>query len=154
MKPYVFRKFPSWLGAKFRMNLQMLFLIGLGSLIAQNLETQLMRWLRAAELTCDRAALLVAQDPKVVVSVLMKLAGGSPSLAKDLNVEAFLEQARSYDEVSSSSPLSWYLRNAQTQQLSHPLPVLRAREIDQWSKGREYRALLEKGKRKWWANFQ
>jgi hypothetical protein len=28
-------------------------------------EDALMRWLRAAELTCDRAALLVAQDPKV-----------------------------------------------------------------------------------------
>lgn len=28
-------------------------------------EEALMRWLRAAELTCDRAALLVAQDSKV-----------------------------------------------------------------------------------------
>ncbi|KAM5582001.1 hypothetical protein ABKV19_010957 [Rosa sericea] len=38
---------------------------GLGGMIAQSLEEQLFRWLRAAELTCDRAALLVAQDPKV-----------------------------------------------------------------------------------------
>ena len=38
---------------------------GLGALIAQSLEEQLFRWLRAAELTCDRAALLVAQDHKV-----------------------------------------------------------------------------------------
>lgn len=37
---------------------------GLGGIIAQRLEEQLLRWLRAAELTCDRAALLVAQDPK------------------------------------------------------------------------------------------
>lgn len=41
---------------------------GLGGLIAQSLEEQLCRWLRAAELTCDRAALLVAQDPKVLLS--------------------------------------------------------------------------------------
>lgn len=40
-------------------------LTGLGGLIASSLEDQLLRWLRAAELTCDRAALLVAQDPKV-----------------------------------------------------------------------------------------
>jgi Zn-dependent protease with chaperone function len=52
----------------------------------------LLRWLRAAELTCDRAALLVAQDPRVVVSALMKLAGGSPSFAAELNVDAFLQQ--------------------------------------------------------------
>uniref|UniRef100_A0A7N0USC7 Peptidase M48 domain-containing protein n=1 Tax=Kalanchoe fedtschenkoi TaxID=63787 RepID=A0A7N0USC7_KALFE len=37
---------------------------GIGGFIAQNLEEQLFRWLRAAELTCDRAALLVAQNPK------------------------------------------------------------------------------------------
>jgi hypothetical protein len=30
----------------------------------------------------------------VVMSVLMKLAGGTPSLAHELNVEAFLEQVR------------------------------------------------------------
>ncbi|XP_059282024.1 plastoglobule-localized metallopeptidase 48, chloroplastic isoform X1 [Lycium ferocissimum] len=116
---------------------------GVGGLIAQRLEEQLFRWLRAAELTCDRAALLVAQDPKVVVSVLMKLAGGCPSLSDQLNVDAFLEQARSYDKASSS-PVGWYIRNAQTRQLSHPLPVLRAREIDVWSRSQEYRSLLKR----------
>ncbi|KAJ9564050.1 hypothetical protein OSB04_000016 [Centaurea solstitialis] len=89
---------------------------GVGGMIAQSLEEQLFRWLRAAELTCDRAALLVVQDPKVVVSVLMKLAGGCPSLADQLNVDAFLEQARSYDKASAS-PVGWYIRNAQTRQL-------------------------------------
>ncbi|KAL9162882.1 hypothetical protein ABFS82_06G006600 [Erythranthe guttata] len=121
---------------------------GLGGLIAQQLEEQLFRWLRAAELTCDRAALLVARDPKVVISVLMKLAGGCPSMADQLNVDAFLDQARSY-EKASSSPVGWYIRNAQTRQLSHPLPVLRAREIDEWSKSPEYQSLLKRLK---WVN--
>ncbi|XP_047334652.1 protease HtpX homolog [Impatiens glandulifera] len=116
---------------------------GVGGLIAQNLEEQLFRWIRAAELTCDRAALLVAQDPNVVISILMKLAGGCPSMADQLNVEAFLEQARSYDKASSS-PIGWYIRNAQTRQLSHPLPVLRAREIDEWSRSGEFRNLMNR----------
>lgn len=116
---------------------------GIGGMIAQNLEEQLFRWLRAAELTCDRAALLVVQDPKVVISVLMKLAGGCPSLADQLNVDAFLEQARSYDRASSS-PVGWYIRNAQTRQLSHPLPVLRAREIDEWSRSPDYKSLMKR----------
>lgn len=47
------------------MNFEIFLPTGVGSLIAQRLEEQLLRWLRAAELTCDRAALLVAQDPKV-----------------------------------------------------------------------------------------
>ena len=32
--------------------------------MARAVEDSLLRWLRAAELTCDRAALLVAQDPR------------------------------------------------------------------------------------------
>lgn len=105
------------------------------------MEDTLLRWLRSAELTCDRAALLVAQNPKTVVSALMKLAGGSPSIANDLSVDAFLKQARSYDEATSS-PLGWYLRNAQTRGLSHPLPVLRAKEVDKWSQSAQFKALL------------
>ncbi len=61
-------------------------------LLSGALEEGLLRWLRAAELTCDRAALLVAQDHRVVISALMKLAGGSPKLNAELNVEAFLRQ--------------------------------------------------------------
>lgn len=105
------------------------------------MEDTLLRWLRSAELTCDRAALLVAQDPKTVVSALMKLAGGSPSIASELSVDAFLKQARSYDEATSS-PLGWYLRNAQTRGLSHPLPVLRAKEVDKWAQSAQFKALL------------
>ena len=66
------------------------------SLVAGTVEDALLRWLRAAELTCDRAALLVAQDPTVVIGALMKLAGGSPMFAHELSVDAFLQQVRSY----------------------------------------------------------
>lgn len=64
-------------------------------------------------------------------------------MADQLNVDAFLDQARSYDKASSS-PVGWYIRNAQTRQLSHPLPVLRAREIDEWSRSKEYQSLLNR----------
>jgi len=58
--------------------------VGMLPVISDMVEEALMRWLRAAELTCDRAALLVAQDKKVVIGSLMKLAGGSPSFAGEL----------------------------------------------------------------------
>lgn len=90
-----------------------------------------------------RSALLVVQDPKVVVSTLMKLAGGAPRFAHELNVDAFLDQARSYDEATAS-PLGTLLRSTQTRYLSHPLPVLRAREIDRWALGSKYKALLSR----------
>jgi Zn-dependent protease with chaperone function len=114
-----------------------------GSLLTQSLQAQLMEWVRCAEFTCDRAALLVAQNPRVVASVLMKLSGGSPTLAPQLNLDAFLAQARSYDDMSTSD-LGKMLRQLQTAQLSHPVPVLRAREIDRWASTQEYQSLLER----------
>jgi hypothetical protein len=40
----------------------------------------------------------------------------------------------------------WPVRVVQVGQLSHPLPVLRAREIDKWGAGKQYEALLGRGK--------
>lgn len=113
----------------------------LGGWIAQGLQAQMLQWVRCAEFTCDRAALLVAQDPKVIVSVLMKLAGGSATLAPQLNVEAFLAQARAYDAVKDH--LGEMLKQARTADLTHPLPVLRAREIDRWASSKTYQSLFQ-----------
>lgn len=132
-----------WLTAA---NVLALGTVSLLPVISGAVEEALMRWARAAELSCDRAALLVAQDASIVISALMKLAGGSRDIANELSVEAFLRQARSYDEATAS-PIGWYLRNAQTRALSHPLPVLRAREIDRWSTSNQYNELLERGLR-------
>ncbi len=113
-----------------------------GAALAQAIQTQLLEWVRCAEFTCDRAALLVVQDPKVVASLLMKLTGGSPALASKLNLEAFLEQARAYEDLSNTE-LGAMLKQAQTAQLSHPVPVLRAKEIDRWASSPDYQSLLQ-----------
>lgn len=112
-----------------------------GTVIAQSLQTQMLEWLRCAEFTCDRSALLVAQDPKIVMSVLMKLAGGSPKLAPQLNLDAFIEQARAYDTISDTE-LGRMLKSLQISQLTHPVPVIRAREIDLWARSSTYERLL------------
>lgn len=117
----------------------------IGAMVAQAIQNQLLEWVRCAEFTCDRAALLVSQDPKVIMSVLMKLAGGSPSLAPQLNLNAFIAQARAYDEISNNE-LGEMLKAARTAQLTHPVPVLRAREIDHWASSKEYQQLLQNHK--------
>ncbi|NEO29522.1 MAG: M48 family metallopeptidase [Symploca sp. SIO3C6] len=112
-----------------------------GGVIAQSLQEAMLQWLRCAEFSCDRAALLATQNPRVVMSVLMKLAGGSTTLAPQLNLDAFIEQARAYDAISNTE-LGEILKQAQTAQLSHPVPVLRAREIDLWASSQDYHSLL------------
>jgi Zn-dependent protease with chaperone function len=116
-----------------------------GSFLAQALQAQLLEWIRCAEFTCDRAALLATQDPKVVMSVLMKLAGGSPTLAPQLNLDAFIAQARAYDDISKTE-LGEMVKATRTSQLTHPVPVLRAREIDRWASSKEYQKLLQNQK--------
>lgn len=113
-----------------------------GTLLVQGLQSQILEWVRCAELTCDRAALLATQDPRVVMSVLMKLSGGSPRLSSQLNLDAFLEQARAYDQMSQTE-IGELLKQAQTAQLTHPLPVLRAREVDRWASSPNYQKLLQ-----------
>ncbi len=113
-----------------------------GTLIAQSLQERILEWQRCAEFSCDRAALLATQNPKVVMSVLMKLAGGSPTLAPQLNLDAFIDQARAYDAISQTE-LGEMLKAVQTAQLTHPVPVLRAREVDHWSSSQEYQNLLQ-----------
>ncbi|MDJ0510014.1 MAG: M48 family metallopeptidase [Crocosphaera sp.] len=116
-----------------------------GTALAQSLQAQMLQWVRCAEFSCDRAALLVAQDPKVVMSILMKLAGGSPTIAPQLNLEAFIQQARDYEAISNTL-LGEMLKQVQTEQLTHPVPVLRAKEIDRWASSQDYHHLLETGK--------
>lgn len=113
-----------------------------GGFLAQSIQAQLLEWVRCAEFTCDRAALLATQDPKVVMSVLMKLAGGSPKIAPKLNLDAFIAQARAYDDISKTE-VGEMVKVARTAQLTHPVPVLRAREIDRWSSSKEYQKLLQ-----------
>jgi len=116
-------------------------LLPFGEWLTQIFQAQMMEWVRCAEFTCDRAALLVAQDSRVVASLLMKLTGGSPSLVNQLNLDAFLEQARSYNAVTRTE-LGRVLKDAQVSPLTHPLPVLRAREIDQWASSIDYERII------------
>jgi Zn-dependent protease with chaperone function len=113
-----------------------------GAVVAQAIQTQLLEWVRCAEFTCDRAALLATQDPRIVMSVLMKLAGGSPTLSPQLNLDAFVDQARAYEDISKTE-LGEMVKIARTAELTHPVPVLRAREIDRWASSREYQELIQ-----------
>jgi len=114
-----------------------------GQPLAASLEGQMMEWIRCAEFSCDRAALLAIQDPQVVMSVLMKLSGGSPKLSPLLNLDAFVEQARAYDRIDDHE-IGELLKQMHTEQLTHPVPVLRAREIDHWSRSQDYQRLLNR----------
>lgn len=102
-------------------------------------------WRRAAEFSCDRAALLVAQDSAVVNEALIKLASGS---TRPVDIDAYLQQAREYDEALKES--SRFVRTMQGRMLAdatHPLPIRRVAELDKFARSAQYAQILAEGER-------
>jgi Zn-dependent protease with chaperone function len=94
----------------------------------------LLEWSRAAELSCDRAEALVVRDPTIVCRGLMVLAGGMH--AERLNFDAFLAQAREYedwDDPSDRVRRFFYEINS-----AHPYAVRRVSEVMKWVQSGEY----------------
>jgi Zn-dependent protease with chaperone function len=100
--------------------------------------TALMEWVRATELSCDRAATLVNQDPLVTCRTLMALGAGVPS--SRLNVDAFMVQASEYAEWDSSfDRLSRFFTELG---LTHSYPVRRAMEVQEWVRSGDYNRII------------
>ncbi len=98
----------------------------------------LMEWYRKAELSADRAGLLCSQDPAASLRLHMIIAGAnSPD---DVDTAEFLRQAADYE--SSGDVRDSVLKMINTVNLTHPLAVVRAAELQRWAASEEYRAIL------------
>jgi Zn-dependent protease with chaperone function len=112
--------------------------IPLGNLGLRAIVMALKEWYRKAELSCDRAGLLVSQDPGAVTRVHMKMAGGARVSAMDL--QAFLAQAEEYE--STGDAREGVIRILNLMNATHPFAVLRALEIKRWVESGEYERIL------------
>jgi len=100
----------------------------------------LLAWARRAELSCDRAALLVTQDANVIGRTMMKLAGGT--FASRIDYTQFLAQARDFQKNYDEKALDRFWADLITSGMSHPFPVWRVSEILQWVETGQYRQLM------------
>ena len=100
-------------------------------------------WSRQAEFSSDRAGLLVGQDLKVATRSLIKLAAGPSRLSHELNEEAFMEQARAYQDADSLDKLGKFVLFATMgKTLTHPMPVFRTQELERWVNTGAYDRIL------------
>jgi Zn-dependent protease with chaperone function len=105
--------------------------LGIGNLLGQSLVITLFDWYRKAELTGDRAGLLCIQDLDPCIRTFMKLAGGASKLYAEMDRAEFLNQIRDYDDADFSL-LNKAYKVLLTTYRTHPFPILRAKELDEW----------------------
>jgi len=119
---------------------------GFSELITTGLLVAFYEWLRKAELSADRASLLVMDDLNPVLHSMMKMAGGSSQHAHELSVEEFTRQSERYQELDQDSLNQIYkflLYNNLSQGvfLTHPFTVERAHYLREWAASEEYRQI-------------
>lgn len=109
-------------------------------LLGSQAEQLLRQWRLAAEYSCDRAALLVAQDVNVVAGAMLKLFAGT---SRATNTQAFIDQAREYENLlKDANPI--VRSTIRMQQRTHPLPVKRVAELEKWFNSEEYKSIIQK----------
>ncbi|MBA3632747.1 MAG: M48 family metallopeptidase [Acidobacteria bacterium] len=111
-------------------------------LISAGISSALLAWARRAELSCDRAALLVTQDPHVIGKTMMKLAGGT--FSSKIDYDLFLEQARDFEKNYDENKLDKFWADILNAGRSHPFPIWRVSEILKWVESGQYADLMKK----------
>jgi Zn-dependent protease with chaperone function len=95
-------------------------------------------WQRAAELSGDRAGLLVVQDVDAALRAHMKTAGGSR--LRDMDAGAFLAQSDDYRHTTQARDSVAKLLNLMGR--THPFAVQRAGELRDWVVSGDYNRIL------------
>jgi Zn-dependent protease with chaperone function len=128
---------------------QIMTLVSLGALpmiaaiVLLPVRLAFLEWSRKSELSADRAGLLGSQDLQATMRLFMKMAGGGNTAnirPGDLNLEPFMQQANEYAVNEKLTNLIWKVLN--TLNLSHPMHVVRAAEVQRWLQSGEYDRII------------
>jgi Zn-dependent protease with chaperone function len=110
----------------------------LTGIVLAPIQFALLEWYRKSELSSDRAGLLASQDPTAAMRMFLKMAGGGD--VTEMNLSAFLEQAKEYEESGGALDRVFKILNTLPQ--SHPFNTLRAAELQRWIADGHYDRVL------------
>ncbi|KKD37411.1 M48 family metallopeptidase [Limnoraphis robusta] len=119
--------------------------MGLGNLVSSGLIYAFYEWRRKAELSADRAALLVTDDLKCVTQSMMTMAGVSGKYASECSLDEFMRQSEQYQNLDSDGLNQVYkfllYNGGQGGMLTHPFPVERLQYLRDWANSEDYRQI-------------
>lgn len=110
----------------------------LAGIVVLPLLLALLEWNRKSELSCDRAAMLAVQDRDIVLSSLMKLAGGTRD--EELDLQEFIAQSDEYRDGGEVLDSVYKLMNLLG--ATHPFAVMRVAEVRAWIETGRYDEIL------------
>ena len=100
-------------------------------------------WSRQAEFSADRAGLLVSQSLDLSIDAEIALTAGPNRLSGEASREAFLDQARAYQDADTLDQLGKAVLFALWgKTLTHPMPVHRVQEMERWMLSGDYDRIL------------
>ncbi|MBW4518375.1 MAG: M48 family metallopeptidase [Scytolyngbya sp. HA4215-MV1] len=120
----------------------------LSSLVSTGLLLAFYEWLRKAELSADRAALLVTDDLNLAMRTMMNLSGGSNRYANEMSLEEFARQAERYreldqDQLNQVYKFLLYNNLSEGIFLTHPFEVERVLYLREWANSEDYRQIRQ-----------
>ncbi|BAY96151.1 peptidase M48 Ste24p [Tolypothrix tenuis PCC 7101] len=120
---------------------------GIGNFVTQALIYAFFEWRRKAELSADRAALLLMDDLNPVMSSMMKISGGSIKYAHECSLQEFINQSENYKALDSDGLNQVYkfllYNGAQGMMLTHPFAVERVHYLREWAVSEEYQQIRQ-----------
>ncbi len=118
--------------------------LGLGDAASTALIIAFYEWVRQAEFSADRAGLLVSQSTDLSIDAMIALTAGPNRLAHEMSRDAFMDQARAYQDAGSWEQLGKVVLFLLFGSMyTHPMPVSRAQELERWYLTGQYDRILE-----------
>lgn len=117
--------------------------LGLGDAAQIGLVLAFYEWMRQAEFSADHAGLLVSQSLDLSIDSMISLTAGPNRLSHEMNRDAFMDQARAYQDAGTWEQLGKViLFMLFGHEFSHPMPVHRTQEMERWYLSGTYDRIL------------
>lgn len=117
--------------------------LGASDVATYALVLALYEWSRQAEFSADRAGLLVSQDLNLSLNSQLALTAGPNRLRDEMSLDAFMDQARAYQDSDSLDQLGKVvIFLTMGKYYTHPMPVHRAQELERWHQSGAYEVIM------------
>lgn len=101
----------------------------------------LLEWYRISDYTADRIGLLCCQDINAALSTMIKKAGLPRKCYDSINIDAFIQQSRDFDE-NLTSFTDKAIKVLSVRSAEFPWLVVRAKKLLEWYESGEYELII------------